>query len=153
MCWLCFLILHPQLDLLTPTPVIHSCYVLLDILFIYVSSIIPFPYFFPRPRNLRLYCSSSCFYEGVLSCTLIHSLPPPQPHTSLHWGIETSLEQGAHLPLMPDKSILCYVYDWCHWYLQVYSLVVGLDTWSSGWLILLFVQWGCKTLQLLQSFL
>jgi hypothetical protein len=73
---------------------------------------------------------STCFYEGVTT-----SLLPPCPHIPLHWGIKPSQDQGSLLPLMPNKAILC--------------LVPG----SSGWLILLFFLWGCKLLQLLQSFL
>jgi hypothetical protein len=57
--------------------------------------------------------------------------------------------------LMPDKGILCYICRWSHGSLHVYFLVDGLvpgRSGGSGWLILLFLLWGCKPLQLLQSF-
>jgi hypothetical protein len=66
-----------------------------------------------------------------------HPLLPPCPHIPLHWGIESSQDQGPLLPLMFDKAILCYIYCWSHGSLLVYSLVGGLDPGSSGWLILL----------------
>jgi hypothetical protein len=55
--------------------------------------------------------------------------------------------------LMPNKTILCYICGWSHGFLHVYSLVGGLDPLSSGWLVMLFFLWGCKPLQLFQSFL
>jgi hypothetical protein len=91
---------------------------------------------------------SPCLYEGVPPPT-----PPPCPHISLHWGIEHSQEQGPLFPLMPNMAILCYICSRNHGSLHVYSLFGGLDTRSFGWLILLFFLWGCKPLQLLQSFL
>jgi hypothetical protein len=59
-------------------------------------------------------------------------------------------------PLIDDKTILCYIYSWSHESLHVYTLVGGLIPVSSGGtglFILLFILWGCKTLQLLGSFL
>jgi hypothetical protein len=76
-----------------------------------------------------------------------HLLSSPSPCIPLHWDIEPSQDQG------PGKTIFCYIYGWIHGSLYVYSLVGDLDPGSSGWLILLFFLWGCKPLQLLQSFL
>jgi hypothetical protein len=118
---------------------------LLDILFIYILNVIPFPEF--PPRNPLFYPPSSCFYEGVATPT--HTLPPPHPHIP-HRGIQPSQDQELLLPLMPDKAILCYIYGWSHGSLHVYYLVGGLDPVNSGWLILLFFPRGCKPLQLLQ---
>jgi hypothetical protein len=70
-------------------------------------------------------------------------------------GIKPSQDQGSLLPLISDKAILCYMCCWSHGSLHVYSLVCGLvpgDSGGSDWLILLFFLWGCKLLQLLQSF-
>jgi len=70
-----------------------------------------------------------------------------QPFTtgiSLHWGIELSQNQGPFLPLMPDKTILCYICSWSHGSPHEYSLVGGLVSGSSGvsgWLIMLFFLW------------
>jgi hypothetical protein len=90
--------------------------------------------------------------------TLIPSPPPSHssfsalafPYTG---GIEPSWDKGPLLPLMSYKAILCYIYGWSHGSLHVYSLFSGLDLGRSGWLILLFFLWGCKPLQLLQSFI
>jgi hypothetical protein len=85
-----------------------------------------------------------------------YPLLPPCPGIPVHWGIEPSQNQGPFLPLMPYKAILYYLCVWCHGSLHVYSLVdilvLGISG-GSGWLILLFFLWGCKPLQLLQSFL
>jgi hypothetical protein len=57
---------------------------------------------------------------------------------------------------MSDNFILCYICGWSHRSLHVYSLVDGLIPGSSvgtGWFILLFLLWGCKSLQLFRSFL
>ena len=78
---------------------------------------------------------------------------PPLPLIPLYWGLKTLLDQRPLLPLTHDKAILCYIYSWSHRPLNVYSLVGGLELGSSGWLILLFFLWGCKPLQLFQSFL
>jgi hypothetical protein len=61
---------------------------------------------------------------------------PPTP-ASLCWhsptlGIEPSQDQGPLLPLMPDKAILCYLCNWSHGSLPVYTLVGGLVTGNSG---------------------
>jgi hypothetical protein len=53
---------------------------------------------------------------------------------------------------MHDKAILCYIFSWTHVYSFVDSLVPG-NSEGSGWLVLLFFPWGCKSLQLLQSLL
>jgi hypothetical protein len=54
--------------------------------------------------------------------------------------------------LMHDKAILCYICSWGHVYSFVDGLVPG-SSGGSGWWVLLFFLWGCKSLQLLQSFL
>jgi hypothetical protein len=50
---------------------------LLDIFFIYISNVIPFPGSPPSLRNPLSHPPSSCFYEGVPSLT--YPLPPPHP--------------------------------------------------------------------------
>jgi hypothetical protein len=50
---------------------------------------------------------SRCFCEGAPPPT--HPLPTHCPSISLHWGIEPSQDQGPPLPLMLDKTILCYI--------------------------------------------
>jgi hypothetical protein len=109
---------------------------------------------FPQkpPISSSLLYHVPCFYEGVPPPT--HLLLPPHPHIPLHWGIKSSQDQGPLLPLMIDKAILYYICGWSHGYLHVYSLVCALvpgSSGGSGWLILLFLLWGCKSLQLLQS--
>ena len=93
---------------------------------------------------------------SLRGCSSTYPLLPHLSSIPLHWGIKPPQNQGLLLPLMPDKAILCYICSWSHRSLYVYSLVGGLVPGSaggSGWLILLFFLWGCKPLQLLQSFL
>jgi hypothetical protein len=109
----------------------------------YISNVIPFPSFpsaipYPipsPPASMRLF-------------------PPPTPASPpWHWGIKPSENEGPPLSLMPYKAILCYLCSCSHGSLHVYSLVDGLVLMISGdvW-ILLFFLWGCKPLQLLQTF-
>jgi hypothetical protein len=85
---------------------------------------------------------------------LLRMLPHLPTHLGfpLHWGIESSQDQGPLLPLMSHKAILYYIWGWSHRSLYMYSFVGGLVPGSSGgygWLTLLFSLWGCKPLQLL----
>ena len=87
------------------------------------------------PTHTNTHFSPLCLEEGALPPTRL--LLPHSPSVPLHWGIKPSQDQGAPLPLMSDKAILCYIYSWS----QVHSLVGGLVPGSSvgsGWLILLF---------------
>jgi hypothetical protein len=85
-----------------------------------------------------------------------YPLLSPHPGIPLHWGIDPFQVQGPHLPFMPNKAILSYIFAWSHGLLHVYSLVGGLvpgSTGVCGWLILLFFLWGCKPLEVLQPFM
>jgi hypothetical protein len=111
---------------------------LLDIFFIYISNVIPFPPHFPSKSSLS---------HPPSPCSPTHPLLLPCPGIPLHWGIEPSQYQGPLLPLMSHKAILCYICSWTHGFLYVYSLVGGLvpgSSWVTGWFILLFLLWGCK---------
>jgi hypothetical protein len=122
-----------------------------DIFFIYVSNVIPFPLSLP-PNSLSL-PSSPCFYEGV--SPPICPLPPSHLGIPAHWGIEHSQNQWPLLPLIPKKAIFYYIWGWSHGSLHLNSLLSGFVSGSPGgfgWLVLFFL-WGCKPLQLLQSFL
>jgi hypothetical protein len=66
----------------------------LDILFIYISNIIPFPSF-PSENSLSQ-PPLTIFYEGAPPPT--HPLPPHHPST------KHSQDKGSPLPLMPDKA-------------------------------------------------
>jgi hypothetical protein len=104
----------------------------LDIFFIYISNVIPFPgspppwetsyLILPPPASVRIFQ---------------HPRLPPCPQISLHWSTEPSQDQGPLLPLMFNKAILCYICIWSHGCLHVYSLVGGLVPGSSGgfWLV------------------
>jgi len=86
----------------------------------------------------------------------VHPLLPQLIIIPYHWGNDPSQDPGLFLLLMLDNVILCYICRWSHRSLHVYSLVgdlVPVSSVGSGWLIFLFFLWGCKTLQLLQSFL
>jgi len=78
---------------------------------------------------------SPCFYENVSTTT--HPLQSQCPGITLHWGNEPSQDQGLFLQWMLDNAILCYICDWSHGSLHVYSLVGGLVPGSSGgvWLV------------------
>ena len=91
---------------------------LLDIFFIYISNGIPFPGF-PSENPLSPPVSSAHQHTLLF---LVLGIP-------FHWGTEPSQEQGPLLPLVTDKTILCY-----KWGLEfhVYSLVVGIVPGSPG---------------------
>jgi len=71
-------------------------------------------------------------------CSPSH-LPTPtsMPCITLYSGNEHSQDQGIFLLLLLDNSILCYICDWSHGSLHVYSLVGGLVLGSSSgiWLV------------------
>ena len=103
---------------------------LLVILLIYISSVVPLPSFpsenslpHPPPASMRV-------------------LPPHFPLPALAFptlGHQTFKDQGPPLPLMPDKTIFCYICSWSHGSLHMYSLVGGLvpgNSGDTGWLIL-----------------
>jgi hypothetical protein len=95
----------------------------------------------PTPQNPLSHPSSPCFNEGAPP--LPHPPQPPRPCIPLHWGIEPSQDQGPLLPLMSNKTILCYICGWSHGSLHVYSLVGCLVPETSVWLMLFFL-WGGK---------
>jgi hypothetical protein len=94
--------------------------------------------------------------NSLSPCSLTHPLQLPYPDIPLHWDIEPSQNQGPLLSVMSYMDILCYMCSWKHGSLHVYPLVGDLVPGNSGitgWFILLFLLWGCKSLQLLVSFL
>jgi hypothetical protein len=96
---------------------------LLDIFFIYILNVIPFPGF-PSENPLS--------HPPPPAHQPIHPLPLPCPGIPLQWGIEPSQDQGPVLSLMSHKAILCYICIWSHGSLHVHSLVGGLVPESSG---------------------
>ena len=92
------------------------------------------PIHLPFSTSLRL-------YEGTYSTTPVSLLEHP---TIL--GQQTSQDQGHPLPLISDKSMLCYICIWSHGSLHVYSLVGGLVSVSSGRsnYLQFFFQWCCN---------
>ena len=99
----------------------------MDILFIYISYVIPFPDSLPRtPVSHSL---SLCFYEGAVPPT--YPLPLHCPGILLHSGIEPSQDREPFFTLMSDKAILCCICGWSHGFLYVYSLIGGLVSGSS----------------------
>jgi hypothetical protein len=125
---------------------------LLVILFIYISNDIPL-LIFPSTNPLSLF-PTPCLNEGAPPPT--YPLQPQCPRIPLYWIIKPPQDQGPLLPLIPNKTILCSICSWSHGFLHVYSVVGGSvpgGFWVFGWLTLLLFLWGCKPLQLLQSFL
>jgi hypothetical protein len=70
-----------------------------------------------------------------------HPLQPPRPGIPLHWGTKPSQDQGPLIPLMSNKTILCYICSWSHGFLHVY-LIFGwrFSPWEL-WGVWLF--WYC----------
>jgi hypothetical protein len=101
----------------------------------------PFPVSSP---TLPFSSSFPCLHKGAPLPT--HPLLSHHPSIPLCWGIKPAQDQGPLLPLITEKSIICYICSWSHGSLHVYSLVGSLAPGSSGgssWLIL-FLLWGCK---------
>jgi hypothetical protein len=124
----------------------------LDIFFIYISNVIPFPGL--PSRNLLSHDPSHCLYESAPQPT--NPFLCSCPGIPLYWGIEPPQAQETHLQLMSNKAILCHTCGWSYGSLHVYSLIGDPDTRSSrgsGRLTLLISPWGYKPPQLLQSLL
>ena len=83
------------------------------ILFTYNSCVFPlssFPSFqFPLPKP-TIPSESPCIYEG--SPPAAHPLLWQCPSIPLLWVIEPPQNQGAPLPVMPAKAILCSISSW-----------------------------------------
>ena len=103
-------------------------YFKLDIFFIFISNVIPFPSFLvespypipPLPTSMRVFLYSpthSCLPDLAFPYTGALSLHRTKGF-SFHW-------------LMPDKVILCYICSWSCGSFYVYSLVGGLVPGSS----------------------
>jgi hypothetical protein len=70
-----------------------------------------------------------------------HPLPSHHPSIPLCCSLQHPQDQGTPLPLMPDKAIICYICNWSHGSLHMYTMEGGLvpvSSGDSGWLILLF---------------
>ena len=68
---------------------------------------------FPVSPPQTLYpLPSPCLYKGAPPPT--HPLLPQCSSIPLCWVIEPPQDQGAPLPLMPDKAIFCYISSWSH---------------------------------------
>ena len=109
--------------------------------------LLPPPFSLPFPLPLHLF---------PWRCSLSQ---PPSPVQCLgillHWENVPSLDQSPLLPLMSDNAVLCYICNWSYESLHVCSLAGVLVPGSFGgsdWLMMLFFPWGCKSFQLLQSF-
>ena len=88
-------------------------------------------------------------------CSPTHPLPLSGPGIPLHWSIQPSQDKGPLLPLMSNQAILCCMCSWSHESHHLCSLVGGVVPGSSAGTgqFMLFLLWGCKTLQFLGSFL
>jgi hypothetical protein len=121
----------------------------LAVLFIYISNVIPFPGF---PYGNPLSHPLSLLLLGSPTHPPTHPLPPHHIAILLHWGIKPSQYQWPLLPLIPDKTILCYINSWTLEYFHVCSLVGGLFPGSSGegsviWLVdIVVLPISCKPL-------
>jgi hypothetical protein len=96
-------------------------YLLLIILFIYISNHIPLPSY---P------CTNAHSIPFVSMRMLLHPLLPHCSSIPLCWGINPPQDQGPPLPLMPDKAILCYICIWSYGSLHISQL---FGWWFSPW--------------------
>jgi hypothetical protein len=77
---------------------------LLDVFFIYISNVIPFPGF-PSENTIS---------PPTSPCSPTHPLLLPGPGIPLHWGIEPSQDQGhplLHIRLVP-RVPPCVLFGW-----------------------------------------
>jgi len=133
-----------------------------DILSIYISNVIPFPSFPSRnplshPPFLLLLCRCSPTHP------LTHPLPLTHSPTPSHSLPGHSPKLGHRAFTGPRASPPTDAWQGCpllHMQLEswvnpcvLFGGLVPRSSGRSGWLILLFFLWGCKPLQLLQSFL
>ena len=77
------------------------------------------------PVHILILSPFPCFYVGAPPLT--NPLLPPNPGISLNWGISPSQDQGALLPLMPEKAIL-----WNHKAAGAMDPSMILFYWCSG---------------------
>jgi hypothetical protein len=119
-------------------------------------------FFFHFLIGYFIYFSNVKLFTSYLSTDLL-SLPPSSlylwgysltahplllqhPCIPLLWVMGPVQYQGAPLPVIPDKAILCYISSWCQVYPHMYSLAGVLVPGCFGgscWLILLF--WDSKS--------
>jgi hypothetical protein len=94
---------------------IHQKYLLfLDIFFIYISNVFPFPglllgnplSYLPHPLPYLTH-PHPCLYEGA--ALPIDSHPPSCPGILLHWNIEHPQARGLLLPLNSNNTIFCHI--------------------------------------------
>jgi hypothetical protein len=81
--------------------------------FIYLHFKCYLPSQFPLHKNL-IHHLSPCIYESAPPSALPFLLQ--QPSIPLSWVIEPPQDQGAPLPVIPDKASLCYIFSWSHEY-------------------------------------
>jgi hypothetical protein len=123
--------IHVHFDIIMSSQYFH--FLLLIILFIYISNDIPLPSFPSTTTHTVPPSPPLGLYEGAPPPTL--PLPPHCSSISLCWRIKPPYIGPRiihHLPLMPDKAILCYICSWSHGSLHVYSLVGVLVPTSYG---------------------
>jgi hypothetical protein len=102
-------------------------YFLLNIFFIYLSSVFPFRNTLshsPSPPQLLWGCSPTYPPTHPLLFSYL-GIPP-------HWVIKHPQAQGSLLPLMSNKAILCHICGQSHGFLFVYSLFGSPVPWSPG---------------------
>jgi hypothetical protein len=124
----------------------------LDIFFIYISNVFPFP---GLPfRNTLSHLPPPCLYESAPQPT--HPLLSILPGIPLHWGIEHPQGQGPLLLMCNRPSSATYAARAMGPSIYILWLVVqfpGALGWGggggSGRLSHLFPLWGCKSPQLL----
>jgi len=98
-----------------------------------------FPLYHPPPPLLSPFFSPLFLWNRMLP------LPPTYSH--LRPLIFLYTMEMSFLLLMPDNAILCYICDWSHGPIPVYSLVCGLVPGSSGgvWFVDIVVLMGFPT--------
>jgi hypothetical protein len=128
-------------------------FLLLDIFFIYISNVIPFPC--SPSGNTLSHPTSPCFCKGTPPS--IHPLLPPPPSHGIPYTGASSFQRTKGLsshwcPTKPSSATYAAGPMGPSMYSLVGNLIPG-SSGVSGWLILLFFLWGHKPLQLHQYFL
>jgi hypothetical protein len=101
--------------------------ILLDVFFIYILNVIPFPGF-PYKKLLS---------PTPYPCPPTHPLLLPGLGIPLQCDINPSQDQRPLLPLMTNKAILCYICGWSLESLHSYSLVESLGA------LRVLIGWSC----------
>ena len=123
---------------------------LLDIFFIYISNVIPFPGL-PPSRKPSIPSSFPLLQWGC-SSTLTPT-PPPRPILGHLLSLHRTKDLSSHYCLTRPSSATYAPRAMGSSMCTLVGVLVPRNSGDTGLFILLFLLWGCKRIQLLGSFL